>query len=126
MLYKAEGKRVYESLHEMEIIEFLHTTDQKFDLFISTDVFIYLGDMEPVFSGIVRCALPTSYFVFSVEETSGDDYILQHTGRFAHSSEFIRKLADKFSFAILSENRVNIRLCKEGWIPGLALVLRKS
>ena len=45
------GRSVYDALVEADITEHLHTTPERYELVVSTDVFIYVGDLDPVFAG---------------------------------------------------------------------------
>ncbi len=54
MLEKARRLGVYRHLVHAEIAEHLRRTDERYDLVLSADVFIYIGDLEAVFEGLRR------------------------------------------------------------------------
>ena len=44
-----------------------------------------------------------------MEQTDVDDYVLEVTGRFAHSGDYINSLADEFGFTMKLEKEVILR-----------------
>ncbi len=117
MLAKASEKGIYEALYEMELVSFLEMSDETFDFFIAADVFVYLGNLEPLFRQIKKHATPGACFLFSTEKTD-KDFILQGTGRYAHAESYIQKLAKKTGFTVRSNVSANIRKEKGEWIEG--------
>lgn len=62
-----------------------------FSLVLACDVFVYLGDLKPVFDRVSRRLFQEGIFVFSTElladkdtAPNGDTYLLHSCGRFAH------------------------------------------
>ena len=62
--------------------------------------------------------------VFSIELTDRDNFILQDSGRYAHSHNYIIYLANRYHFTIESNSNVGIRKEKGEWIPGSIYALR--
>ena len=124
MVDQAKGKRIYDDLRVGDFTDFLNTSGEQYDLITSADVFVYLGDLKPIFDSIQRCAAPEAYFVFSTEHFAGDGYILQQTGRYAHSQEYIRSLAEERSFAVEVYQQADIRKENESWVLGNLFVLK--
>ena len=100
MLEEAKNKEIYNKLAESDIVEYLSTSILNFDYFISTDVFVYIGDLSEVFRLIRLRNKKSAKFVFSTEHTEEDDYFLQQTGRFAHSKKYIEKLCQIYNYEI--------------------------
>ncbi len=123
MLALAKKKNIYAILVETEIVDYLKTTDELFDLFLATDVFVYLGDLLPVFRAIGNCCIKHSCFAFSTEET-GSGYKLKSSGRYGHALSYIEALAEKFDWDIEQRQTANIRRDKGKWIRGNLFVLR--
>lgn len=124
MLSIAEEKKIYHNLINAEIVEALDALDEKFDLFIATDVFIYVGSLEKLFDAVRRKAEPGAYFVFSTEFSEKEDFVLRKTGRYAQSYSYIKRLADKNNFSIELRNATDIRRSADGRIPGDLYVLK--
>jgi len=100
MLEKARQRQIYHELFCGDAAQVLQAQERKFDLALAADVFIYLGDLSPVF-GAVRAALrPGGLFGFTVEATDQADFILRNTLRYAHSIDYLRRLADQHRFAV--------------------------
>ncbi len=118
MLEIAHKKGVYNDLHQSEIVAFLHETKDCYDLFLATDVFIYVGGLEEVFSLIKDRSLPGAYFAFSTEWMDGTGFALQDSARYAHSRDYIDSLCKLFGFRIAHCEGVTLRKDKEAWIPG--------
>jgi len=94
-------------------------------LFIADDVFIYLGNLEPVFAEIQRLGMRDACFAFSIECCGKEDFILRTTGRFAQSLNYIQLLSDKYNFSIELSKSDGIRKDKGNWIAGKIFILKK-
>jgi predicted TPR repeat methyltransferase len=117
MLRQAAEKGIYAALHEEELVDFLQHSKEKFDLILAADVFVYLGDLQPLFRQIKIHATPQALFLFSSEATE-EDFILQASGRYAHSEKYIRNVAQETGFTVVKKRAANIRKEKGEWIRG--------
>jgi predicted TPR repeat methyltransferase len=109
IIERAEERNIYDLLIIGDIVEVLKESVEKYDLFTAADVFIYTGNLDPIFSSVKRCAKKGSYFAFSTEVSLGDDYILRPTGRYAHSFLYVQNLAKKHGFKIAKHRPEVIR-----------------
>ncbi len=100
MVAKAREKDLYDCLNVADFVEYLAETEERYHLFLATDVFIYTGNLEPVFSLVSRCAHEGAWFAFSTERCSRDPFLLGPTGRYAHSVNYIETLAADHDFAV--------------------------
>jgi len=126
MLDQARSKGVYDDLFAGDICDQLKQLPDCYDLFIATDVMIYIGRLEPLFSAVSARACPGAYFVFSVESEQEKDFILQPTGRYAHASSYIGRLAAASGFTVVAQEQTGIRKEDETWIPGEIFILQKN
>jgi len=127
MLAKAKEKNIYDRLIRQDITAFLQDCPEQFDLFIATDVFVYVGRLERIFTAISRCAAPGAFFVFSIERAEGeDDYRLRSSCRYAQSPVYISRLAHRHDFSIEASCDHGIRKEKQQWISGNLFVLKKN
>ncbi len=125
MLKVAEEKNIYDQLWQGEIVEALSISQETYDLFFAADVFVYLGNLEPIFNAVRKQARGEAFFVFSTESHSGDeDFNLRITGRFAHSRQYIKKIAQLTRFIIEEVKSANIRKDKGKWINGDLFILK--
>jgi len=124
MLEKAKQRGVYDELVCAELIEFLKTQEANCDVAVATDVFIYIGDLDPVFQGVRRALRKEGLFCFSVEASPDKDVIFRESFRFAHSAGCIRRLAQQHGFVVEELEPVVVRQDGEGQIDGYLAVLR--
>ena len=104
MLGEARKLGVYRDLIHVDLVEFLAATEMRVSLLLAADVFIYVGDLAPVFRSSRRILDPGGCLAFTVElATSAQDVELLPSLRYAHSEAYIRRLADEAGFT-----RVNI------------------
>jgi predicted TPR repeat methyltransferase len=126
MLEKAEAKGVYDNLHKEEIVSFLQGAgEQRFDLFLAADVFVYLGDLAPIFAAIRERAATPAWLAFSIERAGEEwDYELLASGRYAQSVEYILRLASEHGFVVTVNEEQTIRMESGRRIDGNIFVLR--
>lgn len=123
MIQEAKIKNIYNRLLVGEIVESLNNSADKYDLFVAADVFVYLGDLNPVFLAVRKHALPGAYFLFSVESCDAG-YKLRPSGRYAHAQELIRALAKKHKMNIEYSGSCGIRKERGQWVMGDLYALR--
>ncbi len=99
MIQQAHGKKMYDELKAQEIIDYLVQSEMKFDLFLAADVFVYFGNLEPVFQTITKAAESGACFVFSTE-TGDKDFTLKPSGRFGHSKDYVETTARRFNWEL--------------------------
>ena len=124
MVRKAEQKNIYDQLYVDDIVGRLEILKTQFSLFISSDVFAYIGDLLPLFSCIKRHSTQNSLLVFSTEHTDDGDFILRNTARYAHSKDYILSIAKQQGFRLEFFTTCNLRYERDGWIIGGLFVLK--
>jgi predicted TPR repeat methyltransferase len=124
MIAKAKEKNIYDGLYVNNLINGLKEFDSKFDLFISSDVFVYLGDLKDLFNTVSEYTTKHSLFVFSTEDNDGDSFNLRQSGRYSHSKKYIAQLASISGFKLEHFERSNLRKDKGQWIVGGIYILR--
>jgi predicted TPR repeat methyltransferase len=81
MITKVRERGIYDELHTTELMSVLETGSNRFDLVLSTDVFIYIGDLGEIFLATSRNLRPGGWFCFSVETADyGQDFVLRTSG----------------------------------------------
>ncbi len=125
MLSKSEQKGVYQQLHNIDIEEYLRTTDDKYDLIASSDVLIYFGDLSRVFNQAYGCLNPNGYFAFSVEQLPKGDFKLTVTGRYQHSLAYLKSLYNKYGFSKMYSQAIDLRKESGNIVPGYLVLLQK-
>lgn len=126
MLEQAANRHLYDRLACADLIDFLEQTDAAFDLIVAADVFVYIGDLTPVFRGVHRVLRDGGVFSFSVERHDGADFHLQRSTRYAHSMAYLQRLADAHGFHIREAVSCVTRQDNGQDIPAFALVLNRG
>lgn len=107
MIEVAKRKNIYDYLENIDLITFLSNSRDKFDLFISADVFGYIGDLDLIFKSVSATANEHALFLFSVEKYGQEEaspsklpYVVRSSGRVAHSRCYITDLIDQYQFSL--------------------------
>lgn len=127
MVAKARERRIYDGLHEAELVEFLNRHPDCYDLVVAADVMVYLGDLSPVLAA-ARSALKEGGVLAFTLERCGDceSYMLGAKHRYAHAPAYVREQAEFAGFAVtLLEDAVTRKDGGED-VPGLLVVLGKQ
>ena len=88
MIQEAKRKNVYNKLSEIDIIEYLSREILDFDLFISLNIFIYVGEISDIFKLIKSRNKRKGKFIFSTKHNSKNDFSHEKTGRYSHSKRY--------------------------------------
>ncbi|WP_233903041.1 tetratricopeptide repeat protein [Stieleria maiorica] len=133
MLARAQQKEQYDELIESELTEYLDACDETFDLMISADTLIYIGDLRSTFDAAARTLRPSGTLVFSLEKLScdpapkscgspddnapnhglvGDGYQLGTSGRYQHTEACVRSWLEQSGFSTTVFTEAEVR--KEG------------
>ena len=124
MIAEARKKGIYDRLEVSGIEEFLAQTETGYDLFVASDVFVYIGDLAPIFGFVREAANARAYFVFSTEKSEGESYALTLTGRFTHPTAYIERLARQTGFEVIANHTAVIRMQARKPVIGDLFVLR--
>lgn len=102
MLKLARGSGVYSQTFVAGMTDFLAEpmagAHQHYDLMVSGDALVYVGDLATLFAGVHRRLNPGGWFLFTVELANAGEFVLQSTGRYAHGAEYLRKSAAAAGF----------------------------
>jgi predicted TPR repeat methyltransferase len=100
MLAHARDRDVYSELECIELTDYLARCAAEFDLVVAADVFIYLGDLTPVFDGVRRALRAGGCMAFSVEAGEQQEFELAVTRRYRHARPYLERLAAEYGFAV--------------------------
>ncbi|MBF0193601.1 MAG: tetratricopeptide repeat protein [Magnetococcales bacterium] len=125
MISLAKKKSVYDDLYVDDIIDRMQSLNSNFELILASDVFVYIGDLEPIFRCINKYSTKETIFAFSTEHTDDDGFIIQNTGRYAHSKSYIFTLAEKLGLKIEYFTKTKLRKHKSAnnWLIGGIYIL---
>jgi predicted TPR repeat methyltransferase len=127
MLAQAEQKNLYASLHAENIVEYCARDAAQYDLVTAMDVFVYIGDLDPIFAGMKARVTADGLIAFSVE--NGDDaapYVLRKSMRYAHAAAYIESLAKQHSLTIVAKEATVLRKEQGKDMQGYLYVLSAS
>ncbi len=126
MVAVAARKGIYDRLVTEDLVSFLTRSTESYDLFVATDVLVYLGGTgAPLRCGAEpRPARSLLYLFNSTESCGGEGYCLRTSGRYAHALGYLQQQAVRHGFAIVTCRTAGIRKEKGAWITGHLMVLR--
>ncbi|MEQ1663463.1 MAG: tetratricopeptide repeat protein [Thiobacillus sp.] len=127
MIEVAKRRNLYDRLTVGDITVVLEGLNQVHDLIIAADVFVYVGELKRVFELSSAALKRSGLFAFTVEAAKDEavDYVLQPTGRYAHSKHYIKELAESFGLEMSIMNDVVLRIDRGNPINGYMVVLRR-
>uniref|UniRef100_A0A7S3KWB0 Methyltransferase type 12 domain-containing protein n=1 Tax=Amphora coffeiformis TaxID=265554 RepID=A0A7S3KWB0_9STRA len=135
MIAKAKERQCYDVLQVGDVTTFLTSQPKEalpFDLIFACDVFVYLGDLSRIFASVHNTLSKNGIFAFSTElledkHDGTDDYILHPCARFAHSRNYIERLANStiMPFNIIKLLTRSIRKNQGKDVIGLLAILEK-
>ncbi|MYN16132.1 tetratricopeptide repeat protein [Rugamonas sp. FT107W] len=126
MLDKAAERKLYDSLACDDLSAYLDGQRDAWDLAVAADVFVYIGDLAPVFTGVHRALREGGHFCFTVEAGEGADYALRPSNRYAHTQAYLQRLAAETGFHIKAAEPLTARQENGAPIAALALMLQKN
>ena len=118
MLSEAKKKNIYSKLVKQDILTYLSNAVLHFDYFVATDVFIYVGDLSDVFRLIKSRNKTGGKLAFSTEDSDGDGFSLEQSGRYSHSKKYIESLCKKFDYELSHFEIQVLRKEKNQYIKG--------
>ena len=104
MLTEARAKGIYDRLEKRDIGA-LEITDERFDLIVAADVFLYLGSLERIIAWCAGALTPGGHLAFTAER-GHQPVELRPSRRFAHSPDYLRGLLASAGFS-----RIEIEGC---------------
>ena len=125
------GRKVYASVTNEDAAKYLATLQERsVDCILSSDVFIYIGDMSKVLEEGFKCLGHKGLFGFTVESYEGGSdpesgVRLLPIGRFGHSKAYITEVAKSKGFEVVSWEDIVIRQQRGKDVDGAAVILRK-
>lgn len=118
MIELAGEKSIYTTLVSGNIDEFLESSVEQYEFFLAADVFAYLGDLENTFHLLARRGVQGALLCFSTESQDDVGFTLRQSGRFAHSRQYTKELAELTGWKLLCCKDANLRREKGAWVQG--------
>jgi predicted TPR repeat methyltransferase len=136
MLAQARAKNLYAELRQGDISDFLVEDSRNWRLILAADVFCYFGGLENMLTATFARLAPGGMLLFSAEEMLADvagiwpinaqiGWALGRQGRYAHTHEYLMKVASEAGFTIKSLRREVQRFEADAPVAGFFLVLER-
>lgn len=125
MLDQAQARGTYDVLLQAEAGAFLAASQERFDLVVAADVFVYVGALEDLFAQLARCMPTGGHFCFTVEAAGKQELELRTSLRYAHSEGYVRRLADGNGFAVTALQKAPVRQDQQQPVAGLFVWMEK-
>jgi predicted TPR repeat methyltransferase len=119
MLDRAQTRGCYDVLLQAEAGAFLAASQERFDLVVAADVFIYVGALETLFAELARRMPVGGHFCCTVEAATRQELELRSSLRYAHSEGYLRRLAEGSGFALTALEEAPVRHDQQQPVPGL-------
>jgi len=123
MLRRARERRVYDALHQAELVYYLDTQPSAFDAVVSADTLCYLGGLDAAFAAAQRSLRGGGWLIFTVEalpDGDGRDHALHPNGRYAHTRRYLERSLAAAGFELAAVRRDTLRheagLAVDGWL----------
>ena len=126
MIDKARERGIYDRLFVGDILDTSPVAADRFDLVTACDVFCYLGDLAPILEKVRAILEPRGLFAFTVEAIDEGDYRLRQTRRYAHSPDYVKRVAEMQGYELIHLDRTALRSENKQDVDGLVAVLRLS
>ena len=134
MLDKARERNLYQRLEQRDLLTMMRQEPAaSYDVILAADVFIYLGNLADIVREAARLLRADGLLAVSVEalDESGahpgdeprNDYRLQVSGRYAHSTHYLRRLAQESRFRNVEISPTELRLERGSPVRGWLAVL---
>ena len=126
MVEAAARTGLYEALHVADVEQALRQEPAaSVDLVIAADVFVYIGDLAPVFAQAALALSDGGLFAFTVQKAD-THWSLGPDLRYAHGADYVRTLAAESGFEIVAIEEASNRKDSGIDVPGLVCILARA
>ena len=111
MLQQAARRGGYDHLYKAEAHAFLRRPPCRYDAVLATDVFIYIGQLDEIFSISEQYLTKNGELLFTIELADGAQPVeLRPSGRFRQTDAYIRALAARTGFVVAATHDQALRI----------------
>ncbi len=127
MIEQARIKNLYDRLVVADLVDFLRAEPAEgADFAAAADVFVYIGDLDPVFSAAACALAPGALFAFTAQKSDGEGFHVGPDRRFSHGRDYLADCAGQNGFAVVELSAASTRRDRGADVPGWVAVLRRS
>ncbi|MEJ0096135.1 MAG: methyltransferase [Methylocella sp.] len=125
MIEVARKKAIYDRLETATMDDFLGLEPPlSANLILAGDVFMYVGDLAPVFAAAARTLAPDGFFAFTVQRALEGTYKIGPDLRFFHSDAYVKETLEAVGLRVCLMEPVSARRDAGFDVPGLVVVAR--
>ena len=126
MIAQARAKACYDALEADHLLAFLTRREaESCDLVLAADVFVYLGDLGPVFSACARVLAQGGVFAFTTQAIAAGTWRLLDDLRFGHGREWLAAALKDVGFSARVED-ASTRRDRGADVPGFLVVATRA
>ncbi len=125
MIEAARSRGVYDELILDDLETVLAAQGPLYDLIVSADTMIYLGDLGPTFFGAANRLNAGGFYIFACESKTGDGWEQTPANRFRHSENYLREEAARAGLSFVDLMECTLRSESAEPVPGFAVALQK-
>lgn len=122
MLNKARNRNLYDELVKADLVNYLSSCTNNFDLIISADTLVYFGALEAFLQAAKLALTSAGALVFTLEKHEGENgFHLNYHGRYAHTPRYVTDCLVKAGFEVRAMATVILR--KEAGEPVVGMLI---
>jgi predicted TPR repeat methyltransferase len=126
MVAQARTKGLYHTLACLDGVAALQQEPPgTFDLVVAADVFVYIGDLQPVFAASHAVLASGGLMAFTAQSTESGPVVIGEDLRAAHSRAYLETCAQDAGFAVVRLEAVSVRQDRGQPVPGWLCLLQK-
>lgn len=125
MVEKAAERGLYDTLAVGDVSAVMHARPAAYDVVVAGDVFVYVGDLQPVVEAASAALRTAGVLAFTVELLDEGDWRLGEKHRYRHGEAYLRRTAAHAGLQPVALQPAVCRLEAGRPVPGLLGVLRK-
>ncbi|WP_404402871.1 class I SAM-dependent DNA methyltransferase [Pelagibacterium halotolerans] len=126
MVAETARKGVYDAVEQGDLLSFLAGSQGQADLITAADVFLYCGELPPIFAAAHDALVPGGLLVFSLEKHAGEEAcVLQPSLRYAHGRTAVEEALRVAGFDIVRIVEDTIRTDRGVPVTGLLVVAQR-
>lgn len=126
MLREAEKRGRYHKLVAGDVVTQTTAVGENFDLLIAADVFVYVGDMTPMYRAAHKVLGAKGLFVFTTEVGTAPTFALASNGHYKHNLDYLKTVAGQTGFELVRAEVAPIRKEATETVMGHYIYLQKN
>lgn len=112
MLSRAAARGIYAQLLEEDLLAAMQAQpDASADAILAADVFVYMGELAPLFRECHRVLAPGGIFIATFEDAQASTatWKLEHSGRYTHALGYLQKISADAGFSKFESSAIALR-----------------